>query len=193
MSATRKILRAVVLVPLFLTALVVADQERRNLDEEVMHRERRFLARYSDGTTEQYLVSYRGFVKQYMKESGHGVNPEYDWFVDTHQCHWSIDNRIIREVLLVHRSDRRIPYEIRHETLSKRWNVPFTSKDSDSVLTRIWPDDCNDAWERFERDVNKARYRVKGELRRISNQDLVQLPDIMKQELNAAAVADGGL
>jgi len=193
MSATRKILRAVILVPLFLTASVLADQQRRNLDEEVMHRERRFLARYSDGTTEQYLVSYRGFVKQYMKESGHGVNPEYDWFIDTRQCHWSIDTRVIREVLLVHRSDELTPYEVRHEKLSKRWNVPFTSKDSDSVFTRIWSDDCNDAWERFERDANKARYWVKGELRRISNQDLVQLPDIMKRELNAAAIADGGL
>ncbi|MGH8608490.1 MAG: hypothetical protein ACREX9_14075 [Gammaproteobacteria bacterium] len=193
MSATRKILGAVVLVQLCLTAAVLADQERRNLDEEVMHRDRRFLARYSDGTTERYLVSYRGFVKQYMKESGHSVNPRYDWFVDTRRCHWAIDGRIIREVLLVHRSDRQIPYEIRHEKLSKRWNVPYTSKDSDSVFTRILPGGCNDAWERFERDANKARYRVKGELRRISNQDLVQLPDIMKQELNAAAIADGGL
>jgi len=98
MNATLKILGAVFLAQLCLTASVLADQGRRNLDEEVMHRDRRFLARYSDGTTERYLVSYRGFVKQSMKESGHGVNLEYDWFVDTRQCHWSIDSRIIREV-----------------------------------------------------------------------------------------------
>ncbi|MGH8604629.1 MAG: hypothetical protein ACREXR_18155, partial [Gammaproteobacteria bacterium] len=51
MNATLKILGAVFLVQLCLTASVLADQGRRNLDEEVMHRDRRFLARYSDGTT----------------------------------------------------------------------------------------------------------------------------------------------
>lgn len=172
---------------LLLTPLItVADIERANGEEEIAHQDRMFRARYADGTQERYLVAYRGIVKQYARESGGPAIPEQGKFIDNRQCHWNIDSRIERTVYLVHRSGRNIPYE----KLSNRWQVPFTNKGSDFVLTQLRSENCNDAWARFASDVTNAKQRVNAEFVTVIASDLETLKKSLANELNGEVVAE---
>ena len=184
MKCSAKLLVTLALVVSPFTAF--ADIERANADEEVAHQDRVFRAKYADGTQERYVVAYRGFVKQYARESGGPAVPEKFKFIDDRQCHWNIDSRIERTVYLVHRSGRNIPYE----KLSTRWQIPFTSKGSDFVLTQLRSENCNDAWSRYISDVNNAKSRVQGEFASVIGGDLETLKKAMSEDLNGDVIAE---
>lgn len=173
---------------LLFTAPASANIERANSDEEVAQQDRSFRVRYSDGSQERYLVTYRGLVKLNAHESGGPAVPEKFKFIDDRQCHWSINSRIERTVYLIHRSGRQIPYE----KLSIRWQVPFTNKGSDFVLTQLRSENCNDAWSRFLSDAENARARVRAELPDVLQGDTQTLQKAMSDELNGEVIVERG-
>ncbi len=178
------------IAPLLLavTQAAWANIERANTDDEVIQQDRSFRVKYADGTQERYLVAYRGYVSQNAHESGGPAIPEKFKFVDDRQCHWTINSRIQRIVNLVHRSGRQIPYE----KLSVRWQVPFTGKGSDFVLTQLRSENCNDAWPRFQSDVNDAKGRVRSEFPNVVAADTDTLKKLMSDELNGEVIVERG-
>lgn len=167
---------------------VWADTQRANVDEEIIQQDRSFVVRYVDGAQERYLVAYRGFVQQNAHESGGPAVPADFKFIDNRQCHWAINSRIQRTVYLVHRSGRQIPYE----KLSVRWQVPFTNKGSDFVLTQLRSENCNDAWGRYASDVNNAKARVRIDFPNVVQADTDTLKQAMSAELNGEVVVERG-
>ena len=165
-----------------------ADIERANQDEEVIQQDRAFVVKYADGTQERYLVAYRGFVQQNARESGGPAVPKDFKFIDDRQCHWTITSRVQRIVYLSHRSGRQIPYE----KLTVRWQVPFSSKGSDFVLTQLRSENCNDAWSRFQSDLNNAKARVRDEFPKLQQADLEALRKAMSDELNGEVIVERG-
>jgi hypothetical protein len=165
-----------------------ADQIRANADEEIIQQDRAFQVKYSDGSLERYVATYRGFVTQNAHESGGPAVPADFKFVDDRKCHWKINSRIERIVHFAHRSGRQMVYE----KLSVRWQIPLTGQGSDFMLLGLRSENCNDAWPRFESDTNNARQLVRSEFSKYIQADTDALKMALSSELNGEVLVERG-
>ena len=76
--------------------------------EVVSTRERAFVVRYTDNTTERYAVKWALEIAASSREEGGAFVP-YQGAVENRRCAWSVDSNVERKVSLVTRLGEPIP------------------------------------------------------------------------------------
>lgn len=125
--------------------------------------------KYQSGAAEKYVVKWTGIVSGEWREDGHPAIPLKGWFVDTRQCFWTINFFVTRQVFLANQNGELFEKKDLATPLSAR----LENKGSDlKIINGFRPENCNDARDRRESDINNARVHVRQSLPAVAKNDL---------------------
>jgi hypothetical protein len=144
--------------------------------ETVQSKERTFTLKYKDGTIEHYKVTWLANLDVEVHEDGHPAEPFNGWFTDTRQCHWSVSSHIVRQVAMIN----KVGQTFAQSSLSKSYANDFTNKGSDFMVLGFRSENCNDAADRRNSDINNARANLNNIFEGIVAGDLSRLKDEVK-------------
>jgi hypothetical protein len=152
--------------------------------ETVQSKERTFALKYTDGTVEHYKVTWFATLDPEVHEDGHPAEPLKGWLTDTRQCHWSIASHIDRQVSMVN----KVGQTFAQSSLSKTYSSDFTNKGSDFMVLGFRSENCNDAADRRNSDINNARANLNDVFGGIVDADLSRLKDEVKSNAEVLEV-----
>jgi hypothetical protein len=153
--------------------------------ETVQSKDRTFAVKYKDGTVEHYKVTWVATLDTEVHEDGHPAEPFNGWFTDTRQCHWSLSSHIDRQVAMIN----KVGQEFAQSSLSRTYRSDFTGKGSDFQVFGLRPENCNDAADRRNSDINDARKNVSSVFPGLVDADLVKLKADVKANAEVVEVS----
>jgi hypothetical protein len=152
--------------------------------QTVQTKERAFTVKYKDGTVERYKVDWAASMNVEVHEDGHPAIPANFQFTDTRQCHWSISGHIDRQVALIN----KLGQAFAQSSLSKTYSTDFANKGSDFMVLGFRSENCNDAVDRRNSDINNAKSNLLNVFDGNVNADLAKLKREMKSNAEVVAV-----
>jgi len=152
--------------------------------EELRTTERKVVAKFPDGFSEQYVAVYKGIVNLQQREEGGPAKPLEGKFIDDRRCHWTIDTFITREVFQINRAGRRSIYE----KLTNVYTAPFTNEGTAFNVWALRPGNCGDTQARRESDHQNAKTAVTNRFQETINSDVEPLKTTMKNEMQASSI-----
>ena len=153
--------------------------------QTVATKERSYIVKYQDGTSETYVARYSASVNDNIWEDGHPSIPAKGWFVDTRQCHWHITSQIQRDVCLVSKAGQQFC----QGALTRLFGTDYAGKGSDFVVLKLAPEDCGGARPRHDSDVNNVKQVVAQSIDGVVQKDSQQLEADLKTQLKAISVS----
>jgi hypothetical protein len=141
--------------------------------ETLRNTERTVNVKYSDGFVEKYIVAYNGVVNVAKEERGSARFP------DNRQCFWSIQTYVGRQIYSVNRQGQRAVLE----QFNRKFETAFANQGDDFKILKLRPENCNDANNRFESDVNNAKQAIQQKFEPIVTEDLKTLKNVLTRQL----------
>jgi hypothetical protein len=135
--------------------------------------------------TVHYKVTWVATLDTEVHEDGHPAEPFNGWFTDTRQCHWSLSSHIDRQVAMIN----KVGQEFAQSSLSRTYRSDFTGKGSDFQVFGLRPENCNDAADRRNSDINDARKNVSSVFPGLVDADLVKLKADVKANAEVVEVS----
>jgi hypothetical protein len=126
---------------------------------------------YSNGSVENYIGDWSALLDVQHWEDGHPAVPLKGWLTDTRQCHWSINGKIIRKLFLTNQAGE----QFEKKDLAVVYDSTNANKGSDLQLIGLRPENCGDANERFNSDVNNGRIATRQHFPEVEKNDLETL------------------
>lgn len=157
-------------IAIFSLSLPVAAETLRNTERGVT-------VKYSDGFTEKYVVVYNGIVNVTKEERGGPAKPLEGKLIDDRQCYWSIQTFVERQIYSLNRQGQRSILE----GYNNRFETNFANKGSDFKLLQLRSENCGDAQDRFNSDVNNAKQSIHNQFDSIVTTDLNTLQNVFNQ------------
>ena len=134
--------------------------------EVVNTRERSFVVRYKDDTTERYAVKWTLDVAAKSREEGSAFVP-YQGAVENRRCAWSVDTNVERKVSLVTRLGEPIPVGGMSRNLA--------GERGKAAISGSQPGGCAGAKSEAEAAITEARRTSMASFEKLAEDDFQEL------------------
>ena len=143
----------------------------------VIYRDTGLLVTYDDGSTEDLIVKYRGYVSSNRRQTG----SHSSWLhpIDTRQCHWSVSGYISRDICTLSRSLG----EQCVGDLSTIYHNDLSSSGESFGLNNWQGENCGKAAPKINKDIESIRSSIVQSFNTVVDGDIDPLLDSLKANI----------